>query len=57
MVEKKKNNKVNFTMRVEKELKDTFVNVCKNNDDDASKVIRRMMRKYIKNNQQGGLLS
>ena len=52
---KNKETKVNFTMRVEKSLKDIFVKICKTNDDDASKVIRRMMREYVKENQQRGI--
>jgi antitoxin component of RelBE/YafQ-DinJ toxin-antitoxin module len=43
-------------IRMDEGLKTTFQNVCKNNDDDASKVIRRFMREYIRENKQGGLL-
>ncbi|WP_154806502.1 plasmid-related protein [Sulfurovum lithotrophicum] len=48
-------NKISFNIRVEKKLKDAFVAACKENDDDASKVIRRMMRNYVqKNNPSWG---
>lgn len=56
MAEDKKTNTTQIVVRVESGLKEAFKNVCKNNDDDASKVIRRFMREYIKNNRQGGLL-
>ena len=53
--EKKKT--VQMVIRMDEGLRDAFKNICKNNDDDVSKVIRRFMRQYIQENKQGGLLS
>ena len=57
MVEKKKekDNKVLLTVRMEKGLRDIFVRTCKNNDMSASQVMRKMMRNYINNSENGGL--
>jgi len=57
MVEKKKkkDNKVLLTVRMEKGLRDLFVRTCKNNDMSASQVMRKMMRNYINNSENGGL--
>lgn len=57
MAEKKKDDTILVNIRMERSLRDTFKNVCKNNDDDMAKVVRRLIREYIKNNQQGGLIS
>ncbi len=57
MVEKKKkkDNKVLLTVRMDKGLRDLFVRTCKNNDMSASQVMRKMMRNYINNSENGGL--
>ena len=44
-----------FTFLIEKELKETFKKVCKANDDEASKILRRFIRDYINKNRQGTL--
>ena len=43
------NNKVNLTIQIEKELRDSFKKVCKSQDTDVSKEIRSFIRQYIKN--------
>ena len=42
------NNKVNLTIQIEKELRDSFKKVCKSPDTDVSKEIRSFIRQYIK---------
>ena len=42
------NNKVNLTIQIEKELRDSFKKVCKSQDTDVSKEIRSFIRQYIK---------
>lgn len=54
MSDKKK--KVLFSFQIDEGLKDTFLKVCENNDTTAAQQIRRMIKEYIKNNQQGGLI-
>ncbi len=43
---------VNYTIRLDKELKDRFVKICKAMDSDSSKEIRKFMKKYIAENNQ-----
>lgn len=43
---------VNYTIRIDKELKDRFVKICKAMDSDSSKEIRKFMKKYIAENGQ-----
>jgi antitoxin component of RelBE/YafQ-DinJ toxin-antitoxin module len=45
-------NKVNFTIRIDKELKDRFVKVCKQNDTDSSKEIRRFVKTFLEQHAQ-----
>lgn len=52
----KNSETVGYTIRVKKELKDTFVKCCQNQDTDSSKEIRAFMRSYIKKNGQKQLL-
>ncbi len=47
--------KVILGIRVEKSVRDTFVNCCKGNDVTASQEIRKFMREYISKNQQQSL--
>lgn len=49
------NNKVNLTIQIEKELRDSFKKVCKSQDTDVSKEIRSFIRQYIKKNGQQDL--
>ena len=46
------NNKVNLTIQIEKELRDSFKKVCKSQDTDVSKEIRSFIRQYIKKHRQ-----
>jgi len=43
---------INYTIRVEKDLKDRFLQVCKSNDSDSSKEIRKFMKEYLRKNAQ-----
>ena len=43
---------VNYTFRVEKDLKDRFVAVCKANDTDSSKELRKFIKQYLAKNSQ-----
>lgn len=54
---RKKTDTVIITFQADKHLRKTFDNVCKNNDETMSQVLRRCMKQYINSNQQGGLLS
>ena len=45
------NKTVNYTIRVNKELKDEFVKACKAQDSDSSKEIRKFMKKFISINK------
>lgn len=40
-------SKTNFNVRVDKELKNSFIRAAKKQDIDASKLIRQYMREYI----------
>lgn len=46
---------VNIVVRVDRELRDAFVAVAKQQDTDASKEIRKMMRSYVLRYGQKGL--
>lgn len=46
----------NFTIRVEEDLKQRFINVCKANETDASKEIRKFIKKYLAENSHLELL-
>lgn len=48
-------NKVNLTIQIEKELRDSFKKVCKSQDTDVSKEIRSFIRQYIKKHGQQDL--
>jgi len=50
-----KSEKVLLTIQIDKQLRETFKKVVKANDDDVSKVLRRLIRKYINDNKQGVL--
>jgi len=43
---------VNYTFRVEKDLKDRFIAVCKANDTDSSKELRKFIKQYLAKNSQ-----
>ena len=42
---------VTITFRLEKSLRETFKKMCKENDDDASKVLRRFIKEYVNRNK------
>ncbi len=42
----------NFTIRIDEDLKKRFVQVCKANDSDASKEVRKFIKKYLAENSQ-----
>ena len=41
-----------FNIRIDKELKNRFLRVAKNNDEDGTKVIRKMIKEYCSANAQ-----
>ncbi|SMC10192.1 hypothetical protein [Nitratiruptor tergarcus] len=47
-----KNKKVHKTIRVEKDLWDKFMKIAKYKDSDASKEIRKFIKKYLVENSQ-----
>jgi len=54
-MEKKKTRheqRTNFTIRIEEDLKQRFISVCKVNETDASKEIRKFIKNYLSKNSQ-----
>ena len=51
-----KEPKINFTIRVEKSLRDAFIVAAQANDRSGSLLIRDFMREYLRKNAQGDLL-
>ena len=47
--------KTTLIIKLDKDLKDSFQDVCKMRDSDASKEMRNFMREYIKKYGQGEL--
>ena len=47
MMEKNENKKVNFTIRIDKDLKDKFIKACKAIDTDSSKEIRKFIKNFL----------
>lgn len=47
--------KANLNIRLDKNLRDVFVAVCKSRDDTSSRVLREFMRDYIRKYGQGSL--
>lgn len=45
-------SEVQYPIRVDKLLKDTFISVCKENESTAAQELRKFMKDYIKKNQQ-----
>jgi predicted transcriptional regulator len=43
---------VNFTIRVDEDLKLRFTKIAKLKDSDASKEVRKFMKKYVSENAQ-----
>lgn len=52
----KDDNEVKITIKLPKDLRDSFAMACKHQDTTASREIRAHMSKYIKQNGQGKLL-
>lgn len=55
--EKKSGNDIAFTIRVNRELKDAFVETANRLDRPASLLIRDFMRDYLKKNGQRDLFN
>lgn len=49
---KVKNNNVLFNIRLDRELKDRFLRVAKENDQDGAKLLRKMIKEYCSSNAQ-----
>lgn len=45
-----------LTVRIEKELKEKFIETCKDQESDASKEIRKFIKQFIAQHGQGKLL-
>lgn len=43
----KKDKKINFNVKVEEDIKNRFLAVCKANDSAASQEIRKFMKEYL----------
>lgn len=50
-------SEVQYPIRVDKDLKDHFISVCKNNDSTAAQELRKFMKEYIRKNNQPDLWS
>lgn len=48
-------NDSNLTIRVPAEMRDRFLQVCKDQDVTASQILRAAMRAYLESNAQGAL--
>lgn len=48
-------DKTALLIKLEKDLKDSFQQVCKMQDTDVSKEIRAFMREYVRKHGQGDL--
>lgn len=48
--------KVGFTIRIDKDLRDSFTLACQHNDLPASLVARELIKDYIRKNSQLDLL-
>lgn len=43
---------IRISMRIDKELKQAFFDLCEERDQTPSKVIKRLMQSYIEQNQK-----
>jgi hypothetical protein len=48
---------VQYPIRVDKDLKDHFISVCKDNESTAAQELRKFMKDYIKKNNQQDLFN
>jgi hypothetical protein len=51
-----KNDEVVMNIRIPRELRDTFISICKTKDTTGSREVREFMRKYIARHSQQKLL-
>jgi len=50
---KNETKKTLFNINIDKDIKDRFINECKNNDTTAARELRRFIKDYLsKNNSQ-----
>ena len=49
--------KVNFNFKVEEDIKDRFVSVCKANDSAAAQELRKFMKDYLQQHSQQKMFS
>ena len=52
MNESKKTVLTRLNINIDKNLKDEFLKLCKENDSDATKVIRQFVKSYIKKHKK-----
>lgn len=48
---------VQYPIRVDKDLKDHFISVCKTNESTAAQELRKFMKDYIKKSNQQDLFN
>ena len=48
---------IRISMRIDKELKQAFFDLCEEKDQTPSKVIKRLMQNYIEQNQKIGVVT
>jgi len=51
-MQKTNNEKINFNIKMEKDIKDRFLKVAKANDTTAAQLIRHFIKDYISKNSQ-----
>jgi len=48
----KKKDTTNINIRIDRSLKDRFIAVCKENESDSNKEIRKFIKEYLKKHSQ-----
>ncbi len=51
----KHNKDAQFVLRLDRELRDSFVEVCKELDTSAAREVRRFIKRFIRRYEQGEL--
>lgn len=46
------NKEIRISMRIDKELKQAFFDLCEEKDQTPSKVIKRLMQNYLEQNEK-----
>ena len=46
-----KKNRVRLNVQIEKDLRDKFISIARENNTDASKLVRDFVYKYVKNEE------